>query len=494
MVVEKLKRENKEDYLYLLKLKLEKLRREKIKQAQASFWSFCQLMAADFYLDHRWHLKLLCNTLQKFYEKKLINPNTNKPYEKMIIEMPPRHGKTRTLILFCAWVIGNDNAFKIITSAYNDDRASDFSKFTRNTISEERNIEEQFIFNDVFRTTTLKKGDAALHQWALDGQFFNFKSAGKGGSITGYGGNMLLIDDPVKGIEDAFNENQLNKDWDWYTGTWISRMEPTALEIINHTPWAKQDISGRIQSGEDKHLWYVLSLPAFDGKEMLCPDILSRERFEYLKRNANELIFLANYMMQRVDVKGLLYGSDWKTYTELPKDDNGKELYTEFGMWADTADTGDDYLSAIFGKIYNGYCYVVDVYYTKDPVEITEPVIADKIIEHQVKFGLFEANNGGHAIASHIFYLLNDRGWYGTPIDCFTQTKNKKSRIMSNQKVVKDRIIMPADWMHRWPEFYTAVTTYLKEGKNNHDDAPDNLTQIAEYMTGELGNHLFINN
>lgn len=494
MVAEKLIQNNKADYLYLLKLKIEKQRRERIRQAQANFWSFCQLMADDFYLDHRWHLKLLCKTLQDFYEQKLINKKTGLPYKKMIIEMPPRHGKSRTLILFCAWAIGKNNSFKIITSAYNDDLASDFSKFTRNTISEERNLEEQFIYNDIFKDTVLKKGDSALHQWALENQFFNFKSAGKGGGITGYGGNLLLIDDPIKGIADAFNEAQLNRDWEWYTGTWIQRMEPDALEIINHTPWAKQDISGRLQNSDKKDLFYVLSLPAFDGKEMLCPDILSREQFEYLKSTANELIFLANYMMQRVDVKGLLYGSDWKTYTELPKDAEGKELYTEFGMWCDTADKGEDFLCAIFGKIYQGYCYIVDVYYTQSPVEITEPELTDKIIYHKVNFGLFEENNGGHMIANHIYLQLKEKGWFGTPLDCFPQNANKKTRILSQQKNVKDRIIMPVNWMHRWPDFYKDVTTFLKEGKNIHDDAPDTLTQIVEYMTGDLGNHVFINN
>ena len=407
--------------------------------------------------------------------------------------MPPRHGKTRTLVLFCAWAIGKNNGFKIITSAYNDDLATNFSKYTRNTISEDRNLEEQIIFNDVFPQTKIKRGDASYHQWALEGQFFNFKSSGKGGTITGFGGDCLIIDDPIKGIEDAFNENQLKKDWDWYTGTWISRTEPEALEIINHTPWAKQDISGRLQSGPDKDKFYVLSLPAFDGKEMLCSSILSREQYDYLARNANELIFAANYKMQRIDVKGLLYGSDWKTYEDIPRDENGQELIEEYGLWGDTADTGDDYLCAIFGKIYKGLCYVTDIYYTQDSVEVTEPAIAEKIVKLKPNFGLFESNSGGHAIANHIYSILRDKyDWHSTPIDCFTQGKNKQSRILSQSKAVKDCIIFPVDWIYRWPEFYEAVTTYQKKGKNVHDDAPDTLTQIVEYMNGERNAHFFI--
>jgi hypothetical protein len=98
-------------------------------------------MAPDFYLEERTHLKELCDILQLFYERKLVNSHGRIP-EKLIIEYPPRHGKTRTLILFCTWVLGKNAKTKIITSAYNDTFATDFSKYTRNTISEERNTSE----------------------------------------------------------------------------------------------------------------------------------------------------------------------------------------------------------------------------------------------------------------------------------------------------------------------------------------------------------------
>ena len=491
--LEKAKKQNKSSYLNLLKLKLEQKRREKIKLGRVSFWSFCQMQAPDFYLDNRRHLRKLCDTLQDFYHGKLINQKKGKPYKKLIIEMPPRHGKTRTLINFCSWILGQDTTFKIITAAYNEDLATEFSRYTRDAIQEEKNTEEQIIYSDMFPDTKLKHGDSSFRKWALEGYFFNFKSTGKGGGVTGRGGNMLLIDDPVKDAADAYNENQLKADWSWYTGTWVSRKEPGALEIINHTPWSKKDISGRIQSGKKKDDWYLFKLPAFDGKKMLCPEMLSLEEYRELEDIMDPIIFAANYKLERIDVKGLLYGDNWKTYTDFPRDQEGHDLTTEHVMWGDTADTGEDFLCTISGKLYNGLCYVTDIYYTKESVETTEPEIARRAAELQVNLIRLEANNRGHAIAMHIKDILTDKiKWYSTIVDCFTQSGNKKARILSNAKVVKDKILFPVDWKERWPDFYQAVTTYLKEGKNAHDDGPDTLTQIVEYIQGESSGHFFI--
>lgn len=450
-----------------------------IELCRRSFWHFCKTLAPDFYTDDKTYLKELCDTLQSFVLKQIINPLTKTHYLRLIIEMPPRHGKTRTLVLLCAWMLGNNTDNKIITSAYNDDFATDFSRYTRDTIKEEKNIESQIVFSDIFQDTKIKYGDASFKQWALEGHFFNFKSAGKGGSVTGKGGNLLLIDDPVKSAEDAYNKNQLRKDWLWYSGTWISRKEK-AVEIINHTPWAKDDIGGRLQE-EFADTCLLFKRPACVDGKMLCDDILSLDEYKDLEKTMDEVIFEANYNLNRIDVKGLLYGTDWKTYTEFPKDENGKELVSSVKMWCDTADKGSDYLCAIFGRQYKGYTYVIDVYYTKDSVETTEPELAYKTIDNKTSHSRYESNGGGHAIGHHVKKILEEKyKWFGTVFDFPNQGKNKESRINSNARMVKEKIIFPIDWKIRFPEFYKAVTTYMKEGKNKNDDAPDTLTQIVE--------------
>lgn len=69
-----------------------------------------------------------------------------------------------------------------------------------------------------------------------------------------------------------------------------------------------------------------------------------------------------------------------------------------------------------------------------------------------------------------------------TKVNWFHQSKNKVARILSNATWVMDHVYFPEGWRNKWPELYQALTTYQKEGKNAHDDAPDALTGIAEKM------------
>ena len=482
---------NRRLYLQYLILQLEKKRREQIQAAKESFWTFCQIEAPEFYTDDKTHLKQYCDTLQAFHENKLLNEK-GKPHKILLIEMPPRHGKTRTLVLLCTWILGLKARTKIISSAYNDDLAHEISKFVRNTIGEQKTENLDIIYSDIFPKTKLKHGDASVKQWALSKCHFTLRAAGKGGTITGKGGNYLIVDDPVKSAEDAYNDLQLEKDWRWYTGTWLSRKEHRAKEIICHTPWAKKDIGGRIQT-DKKRPYYLFKMPACKNKKMLCPSILNYDEYIELKNTMDNIIFRANYDLERIDVKGVLYGDKFKTYTSLPVDADGRELYTDYIMFVDTADTGNNYLCAIDAKLYNGLAYVTDVYYTKESVEKTEPEMAKHVADNTIKMARIEGNSAGHAIAVHVKDILEkEYQWDGTIFDTFTQTKNKISRIMSNAKQVIEKVLFPVDWHNRWPEFYTDVTEFKKEGKNKYDDAPDTLTQIVEYIDETFQSHFFI--
>jgi len=458
-----------------------RLRLIDIEEARRNFWKFCQLLHPDFYKKDRQYLIDYCNILQSFYEGSLLRDN-GKKYTKLIIKMPPRHGKTRTLILWEMWIFGKDNKFKFITCSYNDDSAQDFSKYVRDGISEEKNEESQIIYSDIFPSTKIKKGSAAMGKWALHGTHFSYKGAGIGGSITGKGGNGLIIDDPIKSADEAYNDNRLDKIWQWYTGTLLSRREKDALEIITHTPWAAGDIGTRILNSPGAEEWYVFSRTACEDKKMLCPEILDYSDYCRLKRDMDELIFSANYDLEIIESKFLLY-NPFKTYTELPKDENGDIVYFEKAMICDTADTGEDFLSSIYGYIINNYFYVIDIYYTQDDISVTEEETARLLIENKIDTAYIESNSAGHAWGYHVEKILAEKyNWLGTSFLLFTQTKNKQARIFSKRGMVNKYIIFPHDWKSRFPIFYHAIMTYKKIGKNKHDDGPDMLTMVVEYM------------
>ena len=60
------------------------------------------------------------------------------------------------------------------------------------------------------------------------------------------------------------------------------------------------------------------------------------------------------------------------------------------------------------------------------------------------------------------------------------QSKNKKARILTQSTTVQKYVLFPEGWGDKWPGFYRAVADYQKEGKNEHDDAPDTLTGLVE--------------
>jgi predicted phage terminase large subunit-like protein len=460
------------------------------EQARRDFYTYCQIKAPKFYIKDRLYLKEYCNILQKLYEGRLLKEN-GKAYKKLIVQMPPRFGKTRTLTLFNSWIFGRNNQYKIMCAAYNDSLANQFSKFTRNIITEIRQTEDQIIYNDVFPDTKIQHGSAAAEVWALEGSFFSYRGSGINGTITGVGANLLIIDDPIKSAEEAYNEEALNKIWLWYTSTWLSRGEGAIeseieqddyepLEIITNTPWAKRDIAGRLLDSEFASDWYVFNCPACidEAKQiMLCDKILSWDRYYQKSLTVDEFIFAANYKMKRLDIKGLLY-KEFKTYKQLPdmKDKNFKGRM----MIADTADKGEDYFTAVFGVYYDNLFFVTDIIYTQDDIDKTEEKVALKMFNLKIQIAHIEDNGAGHNYSYIIRKSLKTKHGYECSFQDFTTSKNKQARIFSRSIDVNNIIIFPENWKYQFPEFYTAITEYSRIGKNKHDDAPDCLTSVVE--------------
>lgn len=458
-------------------------REMQIRKARASFWHFCQWESPDFYQDHRHHLRSICNTLQALYDGTLLKPDGT-PYAKLMLNMPPRMGKSRTLVNFTKWAFGKNPGNRVITGSYNDEMAQDFSRYTRDGISEGKTYPHEIAYNDIFPETHIKQGNASYGQWALEGQFFSYKGAGVGGSVTGKGCNIAIVDDPVKDAETAYNENALAKIWRWYTGTFMSRLEKGGIEILNMTRWAKGDLCGQILAGPDANEWYILKLEARDDETgvFLCPDLLDEKTYNLLSRNMDEAIFRANYHQEPIDIKGRLY-KEFKTYVDIPKDDEGNPLFERIISYTDTADTGNDYLVSIAAGQYNGELYILDVLFTKDGMEVTEPLTAEFMFNNRVNLSVIESNNGGRGFARNVERLIFEK--YKTrsvTIRWLHQTKNKVARILSNSTYIMQHVYYPVNFKDRWPEYYNAMISYQKEGKNKNDDAPDATTGLVEIL------------
>ena len=363
--------------------------------------------------------------------------------------------------------------------SYNETLSSTFAKQVRDMIATEQ-TQGVTVYRDIFPDTKIKYGEASMNKWALEGsQVANYLATSPTGTATGFGADLIVIDDLIKNSEEAYNSNVLEKHIDWFTNTMLSRTEKGFKLIIIMTRWASNDLAGFILSNYDDVVHINYKAINDDGTP-LDEGTLSLEDFEFKTKNMAKEIVYANYQQEPIDIKGRLY-NNLKTYNQLPMDSNNNLLFTAYKNYTDTADTGDDYLCSICYGVYNKEAYILDVLYTKEPMEITESATAKILIENNIKEADIESNNGGRGFARAVDkHLLEKYNSNRCKVRWFHQTQNKRARILSNATWVMEHIYFPVNWADRWPEFYKAITTYQKEGKNKHDDAPDVLTGIAE--------------
>lgn len=433
--------------------------------ARRDFWYYCKLLGKkDFYNDKKEYLKDLCNQLQSFID-------SNKKI--LVINMPPRFGKSYTATLFVQWLLGRNNKLKIMTGSYNETLSSTFAKQVRDMIATEQ-TQGVTVYRDIFPDTKIKYGEASMNKWALEGsQVANYLATSPTGTATGFGADLIVIDDLIKNSEEAYNSNVLEKHIDWFTNTMLSRTEKGFKLIIIMTRWASNDLAGFILSNYDDVVHINYKAINDDGTP-LDEGTLSLEDFEFKTKNMAKEIVYANYQQEPIDIKGRLY-NEFKTYIDLPK-----EKIVKISSYCDTADTGDDFLCNIIYADCKDSAYILDVIYTKEAMEITEPLVAEAYKKFNVNVADIESNNGGRAFARNIERITRDKGNYKTVIKWFHQSGNKIARILSNSAWVNANIYMPVDWKNKWPEFAKDIISYQKEGKNKHDDGPDALTGVAE--------------
>ena len=437
------------------------------RKASWDFWTFCQQMMPDFYTDGRKYLKEFCDALQRFVE------HSDKHY--LVINLPPRHGKSLTLQLFTAWLFGRDPHNKVMTSSYNEILSTTFAQTVRNLIQTEK-VNDKTVYSDVFPNTKVKYGEASAQMWALDGSTMkNYLATSPKATATGFGAHLLIVDDLIRSAEEAYNENTLDSHWSWFNNTFLSRTENPWKVIIVMTRWAQGDLAGRVLDAFADDVEHITYKAVQDDGTMLCDDVLSYEDYVAKTREMNLDIAEANYNQKPIDVGGRLY-QRFMTYGERP---DGKVM-----NYTDTADTGTDFLCSIDYIEHNEEAYITDIVFTDEPMETTEQQVADLLFNDNVNEARIESNNGGRGFARNVQSILMQK--YSTNrivITPVAQTKNKESRILASSAWVQKHVFMPENWDKRWPEFYRQVMSYQRKGRNAHDDSVDVLAAIYETIT-----------
>ena len=231
---------------------------------------------------------------------------------RLLVTMPPRHGKSELCSRSApAWFLGKYPERRVMLCSFDAELAAGFGRRSRDLL---RAYGEQLF------GVAVRADSAAADRWDIVGHNRGgMLTAGIGGSIAGRGANLLIVDDPVKSVEDAESETVREKTWDWFRGTAMPRLEPGAAVIVIMTRWHEDDLGGRILEN-NRGEWRVLSFSALaededslgrQPGEALWPDRFPVAVLEQTKHAMGSRLFSAEYQQRPVPVEGALFKRDW---------------------------------------------------------------------------------------------------------------------------------------------------------------------------------------
>lgn len=261
------------------------------------------------------HLDLLCEKLEAVERGDI---------RRLIITMPPRHGKSMlSSQYYPAWYLGRNPNHEVIISSYGAELAYDFSRKCREIFRE---------FGPLVWGINLSPDLQARNQWGLEGHTGGLKAAGVGGPLTGRGGSLILIDDPVKNWEEAASKTLRDSTYEWYRSTLRTRLSPGGKIILIQTRWHRDDLAGRLisdmqnNSGEE---WEVLNLPAIAGDRdpigrlpgtPLWPERFPLTELEKTRLSMGSYIWSALYQQTPGDPEGNLFKRQYFRYFTIDGD------------------------------------------------------------------------------------------------------------------------------------------------------------------------------
>jgi predicted phage terminase large subunit-like protein len=290
-----------EDEKRLLLKEIEELEASDAKsQAQGFFMPFVKRMWPGF-IPGRHH-----EVVARAFEDVVNGKN-----KRLIINMAPRHTKSEfASFLLPAWFLGKNPQKKVIQTSHTAELAVGFGRKVRNLIDSE---EYHAVFDDV----KLKADNKSAGRWATNkgGEYF---SIGVGGSVTGKGADLLIIDDPHSEQEAklaAHKPDVFDAVYEWYTSGPRQRLQPGGAIIIVMTRWSLRDLTGQVikasqTRGGDE--WEVIELPAImpSGKPV-WPEFWKLEELLALKEELPVGKWNAQYQQQPTAEEGAIVKREW---------------------------------------------------------------------------------------------------------------------------------------------------------------------------------------
>ena len=287
-----------------LRDRVEKLSIEHIKLCQDNFLYFVQTVWPDFICRKEKDPKKWGHHQHIAFELTKISKGKG---GRLIVNMPPRHTKSEfASYLFPAWYIGKFPKKKIMQVSHNAELSARFGSKVRNLIDSQE-------YKNIFGDVRLREDSKAKGRWETNhgGEYY---AAGVGGSITGRGADLLIIDDPHT-EQDAMSDSAMERAYEWYSSGPRQRLQPGGNILLVMTRWAQDDLTGRLlksQSDIKADKWNIIEFPAIlPTGASVWPEYWSLEELEKVKASISVRNWNAQYMQDPVAEEGAILKREW---------------------------------------------------------------------------------------------------------------------------------------------------------------------------------------
>lgn len=241
---------------------------------------------------------------------------------RILISLPPRHGKSYFISQWLpTWFLSMWPSKRVLLSSYEANFAASWGRRVRNIVREKGARVNLRLADD----------STASNNWATD-QGGGMVTAGVGGSITGRGLDLGLIDDPHKNWQEAQSETTREMIKEWFDSTFYTRAEPGATMVVLQTRWHEDDLIGYLTREKTQDGWFHIRIPAiaedWDGEDdvlgrlpgaALCPQRYDEVALNRIKNNMTNQMWNALFQQRPAPMEGSIFlRKNWRYYSVLP--------------------------------------------------------------------------------------------------------------------------------------------------------------------------------
>lgn len=440
--------------------------------------SFMELNPQTPYL-HNWHIDLIAYKLMQVERGEI---------KRLIINLPPRNLKSiAASVAFVAWMLGRNPSAKIMCSSFSDELCVKLASDTRQLMLAPW-------YAEIFPETKLSAKRTAVSDFSTT-KNGNRLAVSTGGSITGRGADVLIIDDPIKpdeALSDTVRKNTNN----WFDGTAYTRLDSKheGAIIIIMQRLHLDDLVGHVL---ERGGWDLVSLPAIAEDDMTyeyerlgrkvktvrkagTPLHGERESLETLagiRANLGEFAFACQYQQSPVPLGGGLIKDEWIHYYRPDELPTNFEMIVQSWDTASKANQFSDYSVGVTLGLKNKVIYVLDVYRNRLEFPGLKQAVLDKYRQYKPQHVLVEDAASGTSLVQD----LNPQGIY-----CIKPIKpkgDKQTRLFAHQAIFESaRIRFPKDA----PWLANCVRELTSFPQAKHDDQVDAISQALGFMRERL--------